>query len=179
MRPTLALGPGAGQGDRLAASQHSLGASAQQWDIVKAGDGGGDYSDMSGQGQQHRTQQQRPGTADGLPSVYHGDKSSMPRAVAASQVRQNGLFEPCMHKNDHFAQTGSGQTKGKLKKRTVFPQSAPDFPGAMLDGQGSNHAAAPWPAASSTFDQHARGGGEGGGLPLSSGGRPRTAGAVQ
>ena len=32
-----------------------------------------------------------------------------------------------------------------------------------MDGQGSNHAVAPWPAASSTFDQHARGGGEGGG----------------
>ena len=27
-------------------------------------------------------------------------------------------------KHDHFAKTGSGQTWGKLKKRTVFPQVA-------------------------------------------------------
>lgn len=109
MRPTLALGPNPGLG-----SQHA--PSAQQWDIGKAGDSqhSGDVSGASsGYGR-------RPGTAEGLPSVYAS-------------------------------------------------QSAPEFPGAMLDGQGSNHAAAPWPAATSAFDQHARG---------LDGSRPRTAGAV-
>jgi hypothetical protein len=26
------------------------------------------------------------------------------------EVSKNGLFEPFMHKNEHFAKTGSGQT---------------------------------------------------------------------
>jgi hypothetical protein len=35
-------------------------------------------------------------------------------------VSKNGLFEPFIHKNDHFTKTGSGQTKGKLKKNGPF-----------------------------------------------------------
>ena len=34
----------------------------------------------------------------------------------AMQVSKNGLFAPFMHKNERFAKTGSGQTKGKLTK---------------------------------------------------------------
>jgi hypothetical protein len=30
---------------------------------------------------------------------------------------KNGIFEPFIDRNDHFAKTGSGQTSGKLKKR--------------------------------------------------------------
>ena len=33
---------------------------------------------------------------------------------------KNGIFEPFIYKNDHFAKTGSGQTWGKLKKRCRF-----------------------------------------------------------
>jgi hypothetical protein len=35
-------------------------------------------------------------------------------------VSKNGLFEPFIYKNDHFTKTGSGQTWGKLQKRTFF-----------------------------------------------------------
>jgi hypothetical protein len=37
-------------------------------------------------------------------------------------VSKNVLFEPFIHSNnDHFTNTGSGQAKGNLKKRVVFP----------------------------------------------------------
>jgi hypothetical protein len=28
----------------------------------------------------------------------------------SAEVRENGIFEPFIHKNEHFAKTGSGQT---------------------------------------------------------------------
>lgn len=139
MRPTLALGPGPG-GPGGQSQQNASGASLQQWDMVKDdGPSGSSGSiDMSGSAAYAR-QQQRPGTSEGLPSVYNDNVA--PRAVATSS-------------------------------------SAPNFPGAMLDGQVSNHAAAPWPGSSSVFDQHARAD-QGGGLLLSGpDGQPRTAGAV-
>jgi hypothetical protein len=37
-------------------------------------------------------------------------------------VSKNGPVEPFIFKNEHFTKTGSGQTLGKLTKRTVFPQ---------------------------------------------------------
>lgn len=81
MRPTLALGPSPGLGN---SSQQSMGAGGiQQWDIVKAGDSqhGGDFSDVSSGYGRGGQRQQRPGTAEGLPSVYDGQQSSsgMPR----------------------------------------------------------------------------------------------------
>jgi hypothetical protein len=33
---------------------------------------------------------------------------------------KNGIFEPFIYKNDHFAKTGSGQTYGKLPKMPFF-----------------------------------------------------------
>jgi hypothetical protein len=33
---------------------------------------------------------------------------------------KNGIFEPFIYKNDHFAKTGSGQTQGKLKNEVPF-----------------------------------------------------------
>jgi hypothetical protein len=40
-------------------------------------------------------------------------------------VSKNGLFAmPFIYKNDYFTKTGSGQTQGKLQKRSVFPQAA-------------------------------------------------------
>jgi hypothetical protein len=35
-------------------------------------------------------------------------------------VRKTPLFAPFMYKNDHFTKTGSGQTKGELKKEWRF-----------------------------------------------------------
>ena len=35
-------------------------------------------------------------------------------------MSRNGLFEPLIHKNDHFTKTGSGQTYGKLPKRPFY-----------------------------------------------------------
>ena len=45
------------------------------------------------------------------------------RRVLAAKVSKSGLFEPVVYKNDHFTKTGSGQTQGKLKNETVFPQA--------------------------------------------------------
>ena len=47
-------------------------------------------------------------------------------AVAASlAAAKNGIFEPVVTKNDHFAKTGSGQTQGKLQKDgSVFRTAA-------------------------------------------------------
>ena len=28
----------------------------------------------------------------------------------SAEVRENGIFEPFIHRNEHFAKTGSGQT---------------------------------------------------------------------
>jgi hypothetical protein len=44
-------------------------------------------------------------------------------------VSRNGLFEPFINKNEHFAKTGSGQT-GKTQKRTVFAQAFAPLPAA-------------------------------------------------
>jgi hypothetical protein len=38
-----------------------------------------------------------------------------------SNSAENGFFEPFIHKNDHFAKTGSGQTIGKALKKRRFP----------------------------------------------------------
>ena len=38
-------------------------------------------------------------------------------------LSENGLFEPSIYKNDHFTETGSGQTQGKHSKKTVFSPS--------------------------------------------------------
>jgi arylsulfatase A-like enzyme len=45
-------------------------------------------------------------------------------------VSKDGLFEPFICKNDRFTKTGSGQTKGKLKKGTVFSQAYRKLPAA-------------------------------------------------
>ena len=44
------------------------------------------------------------------------------------QVSKNGLFEPFIYKNDHFAKTGSGQTQGKQhsKKERRFSHRLAD-----------------------------------------------------
>jgi hypothetical protein len=45
--------------------------------------------------------------------------------LSESAVSKNGLFAmPFTYKNDYFTKTGSGQTQGKLQKRSVFPQAA-------------------------------------------------------
>jgi hypothetical protein len=36
---------------------------------------------------------------------------------------KNGIFEPFIYKNEHFAKTGSGQTQGNTQKKMPF--SAP------------------------------------------------------
>jgi hypothetical protein len=33
---------------------------------------------------------------------------------------KNGLLEPCLYKNDHFAKTGSGKHRENSKKDAVF-----------------------------------------------------------
>jgi hypothetical protein len=45
------------------------------------------------------------------------------RSVAVNRLlrKTDGIFEPFVYKNDHFAKTGSGQTEGNLKKRCRFP----------------------------------------------------------
>jgi hypothetical protein len=48
-------------------------------------------------------------------------------------VSKSGLVEPFINENEHFTKTGSGQTQGKLKKKTVFPQE----PTYMVLGQAS------------------------------------------
>jgi hypothetical protein len=45
-------------------------------------------------------------------------------------VSKSGLFEPFIYKNEHFTKTGSGQTWGKLHKKTVFPQGVTQSMGA-------------------------------------------------
>jgi hypothetical protein len=42
------------------------------------------------------------------------------RGIDAVVVRKTPLFAPFMYKNDHFTKTGSGQTKGELKKEWRF-----------------------------------------------------------
>jgi hypothetical protein len=46
------------------------------------------------------------------------------------QVTKRSFEAIYRFKNDHFTKTGSGQTQGKLKKRTVFPQN-----GSMYSAQ--------------------------------------------
>ena len=76
MRPTLALGPNPGLNNSSHQSVGASGASVQQWDIVKAGDSqyGGDFSDMASGYARGPQRQQRPGTAEGLPSVHDGQQ---------------------------------------------------------------------------------------------------------
>ena len=52
------------------------------------------------------------------------EKRELMSTVKEDAVSKNGLFEPFLYKNEHFAKTGWGQTQGKLPKRTVSPQVA-------------------------------------------------------
>ena len=48
------------------------------------------------------------------------EKRELMSTVKEDAVSKNGLFEPFLYKNEHFAKTGSGQTQGKLKNDYRF-----------------------------------------------------------
>ena len=48
------------------------------------------------------------------------DQPAFKNNIVNGIVRENGIFEPFIYINEHFAKTGSGQTYGKLKKDAVF-----------------------------------------------------------
>jgi hypothetical protein len=66
--------------------------------------------------------------ADG---VYHSTYAFFVSRVRKNLhvVRGNGPFNAtCIHKNDHFTKTGSGQTWGRLIYKTGFSAGALDGP---------------------------------------------------
>ena len=54
------------------------------------------------------------------PSIYAGENCAVDTNECLTAGAQNAFFAPFLYKNDDFTKTGSGQTYGKLKKRTVF-----------------------------------------------------------
>jgi len=54
-----------------------------------------------------------------MTEIYAG-KIAVIGAALGDVVSKNGLFEPFIYENAHFAKTGSGQTLPKLQKKTSF-----------------------------------------------------------
>ena len=71
------------------------------------------------------------------------EKRELMSTVKEDAVSKNGLFEPFLYKNEHFAKTGSGQTQGKLPKDAVFRRTVVrEHPGAVRPSSLALHRVA-------------------------------------